>query len=68
MISGVNHLYGLRGVNCGRDYYHRMITMAKRKRKTWDSSSTLRPAFGGTAEDGHDREGVHQELQKLSIA
>jgi len=45
-----------------------MITMAKRKRKRWDSSSTLRPAFGGTAEDGHDREGVHQELQKLSIA
>ena len=26
------------------------------------------PAFGGTAEGGHDREGVHQELQKLSIA
>ena len=37
-------------------------------RKRWDPSSILRSAFGGTAEDGHDREGVHQELQKVSIA
>ncbi len=44
------------------------MDLFKMLRKRWDPSSILRPDFGSTAEDGHDREGVHQELQKVSIA